>query len=121
MLLPQGRQHLYKSNKLSIRGGRGGGRRRIDPRFSRLSPSSPRLILPEAFSFLHNFISPSDTDTIKRLFGHIQLAINKNKYSQRNHRFNARTAQVFAASYATIKISTERVLVFHRAPDENID
>ena len=44
MLLPQGRQHLYKSNKLSIRGGRGGGRWRIDPRFSRLSPSSPRLI-----------------------------------------------------------------------------
>ena len=64
MLLPQGRQHLYKPNKLSIRGGRGGGRWRIDPR---LSPSSPRLILPEAFSFLHNFISPSDTDTIKRL------------------------------------------------------
>ena len=58
---------------------------------------------------------------LSALFGHIQLAINKNKYSQRNHRFNARTAQVFAASYATIKISIERVLVFHRAADENID
>ena len=67
MLLPQGRQHLYKPNELSIRGGRGGGRWRIDPRFSRLSPSSPRLIIPEALSFLHNFILPSDTDTIKRL------------------------------------------------------
>ena len=33
MLLPQGRQHLYISNKLSLRGGCGGGRWRFDPRF----------------------------------------------------------------------------------------
>ena len=51
----------------TVVGERIGGRWRIDPRFSRLSPSSPRLIIPEAFSFLHNFILPSDTDTIKRL------------------------------------------------------
>ena len=36
VLLPQGRQFLYKVKKLSIRGGRGGGRWRIDPQFFRL-------------------------------------------------------------------------------------
>ena len=36
VLLPQGRQFLYKLKKLSIRGGRGGGRWWVDPRFFRL-------------------------------------------------------------------------------------
>ena len=36
VLLPQGRQFLYKLEKLSIRGGCGGGRWRIDPQFFRL-------------------------------------------------------------------------------------